>query len=148
MKLLIIPALVLLLLGSAAYYEYSLLQQTTAEVTRIGLTGITLREATLTMDLLVTNPAHVDLTIKTIDATLLVSGQNIANLFDDTALLVPAGGTGTKTLRITVPLKNLGLSALESFRQGALHWQLSGTAAIDVLGFPHTEHIFFENNKA
>ncbi len=147
MKELVIAFVVLALIGSGVYYEYSLLQQINAEVTRAGLGGITFSSATVTFDLRITNPAHIPVFVDGILVDLSIAGKPVARVNDTTAFELPAQGEALKTLPLTIRLADLGLAGIESFRRGELEWQIDGAADLRVLGFPHTQTFAFNNTK-
>lgn len=147
MKALIIAVVVLLLIGGGAYYEYSLLQQINAEVTRASIGGITLSSATVTFDLRITNPAHIPVFVDGILVDLFVAGKPVARVEDNNAFELPAQGETTKTLPLTVRFADLGLAGIKAFQNGELEWQIEGAADLRVLGFPHTQTFALNNTK-
>ncbi len=147
MKELLIAFIVLAAVLGGAYYEYSLLQQINAEVTRAGLSGITFSSATVTFDLQITNPAHIPVFVDGILVDLFVAGKPVARVNDTTSFELPAQGETTKTLPLTIQLKDLGLAGIQAFRNGELEWQIDGSANLRVLGFPHTQMFSLNNTK-
>lgn len=147
MKALVISFVVLAAVLGGAYYEYSLLQQINAEVTRAGLGGVTLSSATVTFDLQITNPAHIPVFVDGVLVDLLVAGRPVARVNDTSSFELPAQGKTTKTLPLTIQLKDLGLAGIQAFRNGELEWQIEGAANLRVLGFPHTQTFALNNTK-
>jgi len=147
MKALIVGFVVLALFVSTCAYEYSLLNRADAQVTKITVVNLSLKEATVAFDLSIQNPAHLPVFVDNISIDLRALGKNIAAIEDSDAFELAAQANTSKRLIAHIPLLALGGAGIAAFQQGKLEWDIEGEANVRVLGIPQTKVFTVQNHK-
>jgi len=141
--------LLLIILGSFAYYEYSLLQQMDVQLTKTTVKDLSFSGATLGLTLAITNPSLITLTVNKLHLELYSKDIHIADINSDETLVLASEQTVTPEFSLQVRFKDLGQSIVSAFMSGSLEWQIKGLADIALpLGFTYQYPFEIENPPA
>lgn len=136
----IIPLLVLSVLGGVGYNEYLKLQQITAEIKSIEITDASLTGASVNFDLSLYNPAYVSLPIEELTMDIFAQGLKIGTV-ESESFTLESQKTVDRTFSLRVSFLDLGLSAIELFKQKDVQWIVEGKAIVTLpLGYKYTHN--------
>jgi LEA14-like dessication related protein len=136
--LFLLLAMVMIALGAGCTGD-AIIQEPTAEVTAIAITGIGLQQLDLDVSVLVGNPNPVGGTIETIEFDIFFD-ENGRETFlgrgGGGPVSLPAGGETEVTLPVSVSTPGLVQAILAAARDGGVVLVVRGTGGISIAGIP------------